>query len=80
VYVDSPLAVKATDIFRSHPECFDQETHDFIKDNDSRAALKFDQLVYVRSVEESKSLNERKDPMIIISASGWRRPDGYCTI
>jgi metallo-beta-lactamase family protein len=70
VYVDSPLAVKATDIFRSHPECFDQETHDFIKDNDSRAALRFDQLVYVRSVEESKSLNERKDPMIIISASG----------
>ena len=70
VYVDSPLAVKATDIFRSHPECFDQETHDFIKNNDSKAALKFDQLVYTRSVEESKSLNERKDPMIIISASG----------
>ena len=70
VYVDSPLAVKATDIFRSHPECFDQETHDFIKNNDSKAALKFDQLVYVRSVDESKSLNERKDPMIIISASG----------
>jgi len=70
VYVDSPLAVKATDIFRSHPECFDQETHDFIKNNDSKAALRFDELVYVRSVDESKSLNERRDPMIIISASG----------
>jgi metallo-beta-lactamase family protein len=70
VYVDSPLAVKASDIFRAHPECFDQETHDFIANNNGSGALKFEQLVYVRSVEESKSLNERKDPMVIISASG----------
>jgi metallo-beta-lactamase family protein len=70
VYVDSPLATKASDIFRAHPECFDQETHDFIASTNGSGALKFDKLVYVRSVEESKSLNERKDPMVIISASG----------
>ncbi len=70
VYVDSPLAAKASDIFRAHPECFDKETHDFIASNHGSSALKFKQLVYVRSVEESKSLNDRKDPMVIISASG----------
>jgi metallo-beta-lactamase family protein len=70
VYVDSPLAVKASDIFRAHPECFDEETHTFMNSNGVKAALKFKGLVYVRSVEESKSLNGRKDPMVIISASG----------
>lgn len=70
VYVDSPLAVKASDIFRAHPECFDEETHTFLNTNGVKAALNFEQLVYVRSVEESKSLNGRKDPMVIISASG----------
>ena len=69
VIVDSPLAVAASDIYRRHPECFDQETWDFI--TKYRApALDFDQLTYTRSVEESKALNERKEPMIIISASG----------
>jgi metallo-beta-lactamase family protein len=70
VYVDSPLAVNASDIFRAHPEYFDKETLEFMNNNGVKAALKFEQLVYVRSVEESKSLNERKDPMVIISASG----------
>jgi metallo-beta-lactamase family protein len=70
VYVDSPLAVNATDIFRAHPECFDQETRDFMAQNKHRAALGFDLLTYTRSVEESKALNYRKDPMVIISASG----------
>lgn len=70
VYVDSPLAVNATDIFKMHPECFDKETQDFIKADKHHTALGFDRLTYTRSVEESKALNERKDPMIIISASG----------
>ena len=70
VYVDSPLAVNATDIFKQHPECFDQETQAFIKADRHHTALGFDRLVYTRSVDESKALNERKDPMIIISASG----------
>ena len=70
VYVDSPLAVNVTDIFRAHPECFDKETRAFIESGEEREALGFEMLTYVRSVEESKALNFRKEPMIIISASG----------
>ena len=70
VYVDSPLAVNATDIFKLHPECFDEETREFISQGKHRTVLGFDSLTYTRSVEESKALNERKDPMIIISAAG----------
>jgi len=69
VFVDSPLAVSASDIYRRHPECFDHETWDFISEHRS-PALDFDTLTYTRSVDESKALNDRKDPMIIISASG----------
>lgn len=69
VFVDSPLAVNATEIFEKHPECFDKETHDFIRTH-RHPALEFSGLTYTQSVEESKALNERKDPMIIISASG----------
>ena len=67
IYVDSPLAVEATDIFRMHPELFD-DTEAFIR-NDPKI---FDtHLVrYVRSVDESKSLNGLKGAAIIISASG----------
>ena len=70
VYVDSPLAVNVTDIFKLHPECFDKETQAFIKADKHHTALGFDRLTYTRSVEESKALNDRKDPMIIIAASG----------
>lgn len=70
VFVDSPLAVNVTDIFRAHPECFDAKAVHMIESGEHRAALGFDMLTYVRSVEESKALNEREDPMIIISASG----------
>jgi metallo-beta-lactamase family protein len=70
VYIDSPLAVNASDIYKLHPECFDDETRKFIASDRHHAALGFDRLTYTRSVEESKALNYRKDPMIIISASG----------
>ena len=69
VYVDSPLAVNATQIFKNHLECFDEETRQFVLEA-RHPALDFKMLTYVKSVEESKSLNDRKDPMIIISASG----------
>ena len=69
VFVDSPLAVAASDIYRRHPECFDQETWDFISEH-RHPALEFDQLTYTHSVDESKALNHRNDPMVIISASG----------
>jgi metallo-beta-lactamase family protein len=70
VYVDSPLAVNASDVFQAHPECFDEETREFIRTDRHKAALGFDRLTYVRSVEESKALNDRRDAMVIISASG----------
>ncbi|MDF1519630.1 MAG: MBL fold metallo-hydrolase [Brevefilum sp.] len=69
VFVDSPLAVAASDIYRRHPQCYDQETWDFIS-HYRHPALDFDALTYTHSVEESKALNYRDDPMIIISASG----------
>lgn len=70
VYVDSPLAINATEIFRAHPECFDEETREFIRTDKHRAALGFDHLTYTRSVEESKAINYLNEPMVIISASG----------
>jgi len=70
VFVDSPLAVNASDIYRAHPECFDEETQKFIAQDKHRAVLGFDRLTYTRSVEESKALNGRREPMIIISAAG----------
>lgn len=69
VYVDSPLAVNASEIFRRHPECFDKETNDFIAKY-HHPALEFSHLTYVRSVEESKRLNHQDGPMIILAASG----------
>lgn len=69
VYVDSPLAVKASDIFKNHLECFDDETKEFVRES-RHPALDFKMLTYIRSVDESKALNERTDPMVIISASG----------
>ncbi len=69
VFVDSPLAVNASTVFRKHPECFDAETRQFVEEA-RHPALDFKMLTYVQSVEESKALNLRKDPMIIISASG----------
>jgi metallo-beta-lactamase family protein len=70
VFVDSPLAINATQVFRAHPECFDAETREFIANDRHNAALGFDLLTYTRSVEESKAINHRHDPMVIISASG----------
>ncbi|HMP28831.1 MAG TPA: MBL fold metallo-hydrolase, partial [Saprospiraceae bacterium] len=68
IYVDSPLAVEATDVYRSHPECFDKDLHKYmLKDPNP---FGFRNLKYVSSVEESKSLNSNNNPCIIISASG----------
>jgi metallo-beta-lactamase family protein len=71
IYVDSPLAVNATAVYRMHPECYDDEIRSFImSENGTREAFDFGQLIYTRSVEESKKLNFLREPAIIISASG----------
>ena len=69
VVVDSPLAVAASDIYRKHSECYDDETFQFISEH-RHPALDFPNLIYTRTVDESKALNDFKEPMIIISASG----------
>jgi metallo-beta-lactamase family protein len=69
VFVDSPLATNATDIFRRYPAYFDDETHQFMQTG-HHPALNFPGLTYTRSVEESKAINRMDEPMIIISASG----------
>jgi len=69
VYVDSPLAVNATNVFRSHPECLDRETYRLFIQN-GQDPFGFRRLKYVSSVDESKELNDKQGPLIIISASG----------
>lgn len=67
IYVDSPLAVNATDIFRLHPDAFDR-SEALIKMTDE--LFRFRLVTYVRAVEESKRLNSLRGPAIIIAASG----------
>ncbi|HHU63039.1 MAG TPA: MBL fold metallo-hydrolase [Clostridiales bacterium] len=68
VYIDSPLAVSATNIFKRHSDCFNAEARDFILKGDN--PLEFPKLKLVKTVEESKALNEDAGSKIIISASG----------
>ena len=68
IYVDSPLSANATDVFRMHPECYDEETLVYV--HNDKDPFGFRQLQYTHTVEESIALNGRTDPMIIISASG----------
>ncbi len=69
VYVDSPLAVNTTEVFQRHDYLFDAETRQFIREY-RHPALAFNGLSYTRSVEDSKAINDRPGPMVIISASG----------
>lgn len=69
IYVDSPLAVKATEIFDAHPECFDQETLDMIQKY-GHSPFKNDNIVFSRTLEESMAINNIRSGAIIISASG----------
>ncbi len=68
IYVDSPLAVGATEIFRLHPECFNEEVYRFLFEK--RNPFGFENLTLIRKVSESKALNDLHEPAIIISASG----------
>jgi len=68
IYVDSPLAVNATTIFRLHPECFNKEVMTVMETDDD--PFGFNSLHYITSTNDSKKLNSFKKPCIIISASG----------
>jgi metallo-beta-lactamase family protein len=68
IYVDSPLSVRITDVFKLHPECFDEETRTFLTQNGD--PFGFEDLTYISRAEDSKALNEQGGPMMIIAASG----------
>ena len=68
VYVDSPLAISATEVFKENMDLFDEETQELIKRGDN--PLEFPGLKFTQTVEESKALNESDESAIIISASG----------
>ena len=67
IYVDSPLAIDATTVFAMHPEIFDQSEDLVQRVHD---LFHFSQVQYTRDASESKALNERHGPMVIIAASG----------
>src|ERR1700756_4108809 len=68
VYVDSPLTVKITDVFKLHPECFDEETRALIQSRES--PFEFPELSFISDKEKSKEISADKHPAVIISASG----------
>ncbi|MSU58493.1 MAG: MBL fold metallo-hydrolase [Pedosphaera sp.] len=67
-FVDSPLSVNATEIYRLHTECFNDEISKFLREKENPFGM--ENLTYIREVTHSMKLNELKEPAIIISASG----------
>ncbi len=70
VYVDSPMAIDATSVYRLHPEAYDEEISKFLLENGGNDPFGFDMMRYTRSTAESKELNFLAEPAVIISASG----------
>lgn len=71
IFVDSPLAIDVTEVFRSHPECYDEEMRAFMRQlGGGQDPLGFSRLAYTRTSDESKKLNDLEQPAIIIAASG----------
>lgn len=68
IYVDSPLSVNVTGVFKKHPECYDKAAEDFWLEQGDVFGRGY--IRYITDVEESKGLHKKKGPMIIISASG----------
>ena len=70
VFVDSPLALETTEVFRRHPDCWDPEMVKLLRQKNDADPFGFRLLTYVRSADESKQLNDLDGPAIIIAASG----------
>lgn len=68
IFVDSPLAVETTKVFRKHSELYDDETEEFVKNGED--PFGFSRLRYITDVAESKALNDLRGPFVVISASG----------
>lgn len=70
VFVDSPLAVEATDVFRMHPEEWNEDVQRFLLLGERRNPFDYDEIEYVRDLRRSKQLNHLNQAAVIISASG----------
>jgi metallo-beta-lactamase family protein len=68
IFVDSPLSVNATEVYRLHPECFNDDVYRFLREKQNPFGM--ENLTYIREVAHSMKLNDLKEPAIIISASG----------
>jgi len=68
IFVDSPLSVNATEVYRLHSECFNEQIYQFLREKENPFGM--ENLTYIREVAHSMRLNDLKDPAIIISASG----------
>jgi len=68
IFVDSPLSSQATGVYLKHPECYNETMTRFL--NEKQNPFTMGNLTYITNVEASKQLNDRREPMIIISASG----------
>jgi metallo-beta-lactamase family protein len=68
IYIDSPLALRATEVFRRHPECYDEDTYRILTTEGDPFIAKY--IRYVSSVQESQKLNTMRGPCVIIAASG----------
>lgn len=69
IFVDSPMAREATEVYRRHPECFEEKTREAFE-NQNGVPFGFARLRYVTTQEESRALNDRPGSFIVISASG----------
>ena len=68
IFVDSPLSVNATEVYRLHSECFNDDIYRFLREKENPFGM--ENLTYIRELAHSMKLNDLKDPAIIISASG----------
>jgi metallo-beta-lactamase family protein len=76
IFVDSPLSVNATEIYRLHPECFNDAIYRFLREKENPFGM--ENLTYIREVAHSIKLNDLKEPAIIISASGMAEAGRIC--
>lgn len=67
-FLDSPLSIEATEIVKAHPECFNKDVLKLMQRDDD--PFGFPGLKYIKTANESKALNPRKGPLVIIAASG----------
>jgi metallo-beta-lactamase family protein len=68
IFVDSPLALNVTQVHRDHPECFNDQAREYLRQGED--PFGFQRLQYVRDASESKKLNDLHGPFVVISASG----------